>query len=395
MNYKPAIVVVAFDRIHSLIRLLSSLLKAQFPIDVPLIISIDNKEPYNSHILNYASEFKWPFGEKKVIYQENRLGLKKHIISCGNMSKVYGSVIILEDDLYVSPYFYTYTLEALNYYQNDKNVGGISLYNYTRTETKKKPFVPLKDNSDVYFLQISSSLGQAWTSEHWQEFINWYDKNPDLNKIRNMPRIIKLWPDTSWKKYFIGFLIKHDKYFVFPQLALTTNFNDAGTNIRNRNHMGQQPLKINSNGFNFKNFNESLNVYDPYFELLPEKLKHYNPELRKYDFEVDLYGTKEINNIDKKYVLTRKPCKNFEHSFDRALKPQEMNIIMNLKGQYFFLAEKKHIQGNKKNFIEEMEDFFYFYKLVHFRLFFNTYFKYKIYQQWTKFKGKLFRKKSE
>jgi hypothetical protein len=72
-----------------------------------------------------------------------------------------------------------------------------------------------------------------------------------------------------------------------------------------------------------------------------------------------------------------------------------MNIIMNLKGRYFFLVEKKHIEGNKKDYIEEMEDFFYFYKLVHFRLFFNTYFKYKIHQEWTKFKRKLLRKKPD
>ena len=140
INYNPIICVVAFDRPNSLQRLLNSLLKSKNISDTKLIISIDNKAPENYNIVEIAKSFSWPFGEMEIIYQEQRLGLKEHILKCGDLSKIYGSVIILEDDLYVSPFFYNYSCQALNYYDNDSNIAGISLYSQPYEEITELPF---------------------------------------------------------------------------------------------------------------------------------------------------------------------------------------------------------------------------------------------------------------
>ena len=116
----PPIVVVGFNRPVSLKRILASLNQAYYPehTTIKLIISID-KSDTNKEVLAIAENFEWKFGEKTVNYQKENLGLRKHIIQCGNYSLKYESVIILEDDLFVSPNFYLYAQKALGF-SNDK-----------------------------------------------------------------------------------------------------------------------------------------------------------------------------------------------------------------------------------------------------------------------------------
>ncbi len=113
------------------------------------------------------------------------------------MSLKYGSVIILEDDLFVSPYFYDYAIQALEYYESDENIGGISLYNHVDEDMTEFPFVPIQDDSDVYFIQFPSSWGQAWSSKQWKAFREWYAQQPDISKIRISPQAL------SWSEKFM------------------------------------------------------------------------------------------------------------------------------------------------------------------------------------------------
>ena len=98
------IVVVAYDRLHSLKRITDSLLQAEYPQGAELIISIDRGD--NRQVLEYADSLSWPFGEKRVIYRPENLGLKRHILCCGDLTQDYDGIILLEDDLVVSPDFY-------------------------------------------------------------------------------------------------------------------------------------------------------------------------------------------------------------------------------------------------------------------------------------------------
>ncbi|MEL6484270.1 MAG: hypothetical protein AAFP96_05420, partial [Bacteroidota bacterium] len=92
----PAIVVVAFNRPKSLKRVLKSVQTAFYPseIEIPLIISIDYS-PTNKEVLEIAHDFTWKNGAKQVIQHRENLGLKEHILSCGDLSEKYGGVIVL------------------------------------------------------------------------------------------------------------------------------------------------------------------------------------------------------------------------------------------------------------------------------------------------------------
>ena len=121
---KPAIVVVAFNRPHSLRRLLRSVRQADFSgySDVPLVISIDKGD--NQEVLEVAASYVWEHGPKEVIAHDRRLGLRNHIVACGDLSLAYEAVIILEDDLFVSPAFYDFSVQALQYYRGRGELEG-------------------------------------------------------------------------------------------------------------------------------------------------------------------------------------------------------------------------------------------------------------------------------
>ena len=78
---KIAIVAVGYNRLYSMMRLLSSLDKACYKTnDVPLVISIDASG--DEELYSYVKEYKWRHGEKYVIIHTKRMGLKNHIFSC-------------------------------------------------------------------------------------------------------------------------------------------------------------------------------------------------------------------------------------------------------------------------------------------------------------------------
>ena len=78
--------------------------------DEPIVISIDASD--TEDVIQLVDAFRWEHGDKRVIQREVNLGLRRHAIACGNLTEEYGTVIVLEDDLYVSRNFYKYALHA-------------------------------------------------------------------------------------------------------------------------------------------------------------------------------------------------------------------------------------------------------------------------------------------
>jgi hypothetical protein len=344
------IIVVGYNRPKAIDRLLNSLLKADYPGSVDLIISIDGdkgtrgkgdkeKGRKGEEVRRIATDFTWPFGEKKLIFHESNIGLRKHVISCGDLSKDYDGVIVLEDDLYVSPEFYQYTIKAFDYYKADPKIAGISLYSHGYNETAQFPFRPFADDADVFFLQYAASLGQFWSREGWAAFREWYDFPWDLSQGHLPPNIL-MWPETSWKKYFIRFIIEHDLYFVYPRFSLTTHFGDPGSNMRISEDLFQVPLWLEKKDFRFKRFEKSNAVYDVYCELVASRLKRLAPALADHDFETDLYGMKSGENTGREMYLSSRRCSKPVLTFAREMRPHEMNIIAGIPGAYFSLGRK-------------------------------------------------------
>lgn len=370
--YKPVIVVIAFNRINSLKRLLASLNKANYPSNVKLIISIDNGD--NNEIKNFAEAFFWNYGEKEVIYHQKHLGLKYHVLKCGDLTQKYDSVILLEDDVYVSPVFYDYAVLALNYYHTDDKIAGIGLYSDKSNFFINLPFSPIIDESDTYFLQIPVSWGEAWTKKQWNGFRNWLKsselKNITLSQLKQkkIPSSILAW-HNAWTKFFFIYMIETNRYFVYPKYSLTTNFHDIGVHTTKKNTFYQVPLQLHKKEYTFKSLETSLAVYDAYFEILPDRLNVFSKQLQKYHYEVDLYGLKEPEKLSCEYILTSKECQSYLFSYSREMKPLEMNIINEIPGKGLFFCKKTSLKPINKisNYKLYIKAFFFFYKELTFK----------------------------
>lgn len=352
MIVNPAIVVVAYNRERSLARLLESLAKAHYPnSEIQLIISIDYSLS-NHQILEMADEFIWSFGKKTVVYQDTNLGLRNHILKCGELSYKYGSIIILEDDLFVSPNFYNYSKSALEFCVSDKRIGGISLYNHQLNVHNKQNFSPLEDGFDNWYFQFASSWGQAWTSEQWQDFIKWYNFNKNIDNDVNIPAYVRRWSEKSWLKYFIAYLVQNKMYFFYPRISLTTNYNDAGTHIGNDSTRFQVPILNNVKmDYTFSKIEESKSVYDSFYEniLIPNIIG-----LDNENTTIDLFGTKQGF---ERYLITTKIL-NFKiiKSFSKSLKPIEANVICSTSGNEIFLYDTNDVVKNniKRNVFRDI-----------------------------------------
>jgi len=116
----------------------------------------------------------------EVIERTENQGLATNVIA-GVTEQVnrYGRVIVLEDDLIVSPYFLRFMNDALNVYEDEPHVGHIQACDFTQD-----PSLP-----STFLIKWTGSWGWATWKRAWQYF------NPDGKALlqqledRNLTRI--------------------------------------------------------------------------------------------------------------------------------------------------------------------------------------------------------------
>jgi len=341
----PTIIVVTYNRPESLKRLLSSIYYADYSAykNISLVISIDGQG--HEDILNIAEQFDWLHGKKYIIVHEENLGLRQHILTCGDMSEKFENIIILEDDMFVGKFFYDFSVKSLNFYKNEKKITGISLYAYKQNEYAGKPFIPMQDEHDVFFMQIPSSWGQIWTKDQWDKFKNFYLNNPEITEQDKLPDVVKKWPESSWKKYFYKYMVDFDLYFVYPYISYATNYADIGVHYPSATTVLQVPLmSIFKETFLFPEFEKSNIIYDAYFEIHNSFFWEIGIK-ENIDFCVDFYGLKQIDLFQNEYWLSIKNCSHPDEQFGLIMLPIENNIIYYVRGS--------EISFSNKSFYEE------------------------------------------
>lgn len=329
-----AIVVVAYNRPASLQRLLRSLSMASYPHEVDLVISIDKGG--SDEVSKIAHAFDWNFGRFRVIENPVNLGLRRHIIQCGDMTSEYEHVIVLEDDLFVSPAFFNFAMQAAKFYEGDDRIAGISLYKHAWNYLCNRPFEPLVEKGDVFFLQHAMSWGQIWSRRAWEGFKSWYALNvEEFFDLDGFPSAIASWPKSSWLKYHNRYIHETNKFFVYPHNALCTNFSDSGTHAQESTDYQVPLFYAEDRGFRFANFDDARSKYDVYFE--PICLASGVMDCAESDLTIDLYGQKRKF---KRYVLSSKklPYKVIR-GFGLKLRPHELNIVCSIPGKFFNLYD--------------------------------------------------------
>ena len=118
-----------------------------------------------------VSEIKG-FKSVTVIRQEENLGLAESVIyGVTKLCDEYKRVIVLEDDLVLSPHFLNYMNNALEYYENNDQVMQVSGHMFP---------VSLNVHNDAVFLPFVSTWGWATWKRSWDKF------DPDMKSYKKL-----------------------------------------------------------------------------------------------------------------------------------------------------------------------------------------------------------------
>lgn len=338
MDKSFAILIVCYKRLDGIKRLLKSLEKVDYcgREDITLIFSIDKSD--EGSVERYASCYNWMYGEKRVLARKNHLGLKEHILKCGDLTKEYDILVVLEDDVFVSDSMYCYAYQSAVKYWNDDNIAGISLFGFQKNWLAwHLRFEPQRSIYDAYFMKIAQSWGQVWTYRKWRPFREWLEKNDTFPADQSVPEALYTWGESSWLKYHDRYCITNNKYFVYPYTSLSTNFSDAGEHSNGSTNDHQVELQISKKEFNFSDFkSDSAIVYDEYMNReglgailgLPES-----------ELTVDFWGTKEKSHYRRYLLTSRKLDYSIAKRFSLSLRPIELAIQYDLEGNGLWLYD--------------------------------------------------------
>ncbi len=185
------VVLFVYNRLDHTIHVLESLAKNLLADQTDLYVFSDAAKTENglekvTAVREYIRKEEWRknFQNVTVVEAEKNQGLAKSII--GGVSKIieeYGKVIVLEDDLVLSPYFLQYMNGALEYYQNATEVWSVSGYSFPMRSLKKYPH-------DVFYSYRGCSWGWATWKDRWEK-TDW--------EVKDYP---KLMSDAAWQKRF-------------------------------------------------------------------------------------------------------------------------------------------------------------------------------------------------
>jgi hypothetical protein len=174
-NYAP-IVIFTYDRLDLLLNCIESLKKNHLAKKSDLFVYSDgpkNKgveisvKEVRSHLSNVNG-----FKSVTIIERPENWGLSKNIIDgVTEIIERYGKIIVLEDDLELSPHFLQFMNEGLDIYYDTKNVCQIYGYSYFEKYAEKYNL------DQLLFLRGADCLGWGTWKRAWEVF------EPDANVL--------------------------------------------------------------------------------------------------------------------------------------------------------------------------------------------------------------------
>ncbi|MDQ2719732.1 MAG: glycosyltransferase [Bacteroidota bacterium] len=297
MNLAP-IVLFVYNRPWHTQQALESLIKNDLAADSVLYIFADGpNENILDEKINETRKFiksrQW-CKEVIIIEKEKNYGLAESVIS--GVTKVlneYGKIIVLEDDIIVSPYFLQYMNDGLNVYENEPKVISIHGYNYPVDSTG----LP-----DTFFMKGADCWGWATWRDRWELLEKDAEKlwreivsrnlqgEFDIQSSHPYTKMLKDQADNkidSWAIRWYASAFLNNKYTLYPKESIVFNigFDSSGTHKASTDH------------FNNKNWNNKKPV-----KIEPQKIATNPVALKRWkDYLTDLNNGKKA----KRNLLTR------------------------------------------------------------------------------------------
>ena len=341
---KGVSVIIGYNRPDSIRRCYESVVKAMYPQkeEIDLIFSLDHSG-MEADITKMISGFAWEHGEKKVITHEERMGLRKHVISCGCLVEDYDYLVMLEDDIIVSDSYFLYTKQAIETYEQYPEIVGISLYRFHVYPQNGRFFEPEYNGSDTYLMQVAQSWGQVWTKRMWNEFHEWYLSHQEFEKPFRMADYSYSWDQRSWLRYFTGFVTSENKYLVHPYHAYSTNTQEIGENYKAAGTDFQVCLAKGQKEFRMYAPEHCVH-YDAFFEREPDE--QFSFEYQGERVLMDLNAARSNYGYYRYMASTNKLNYHVIRTYGLRMRPQEINLTNDIPGKEIYLYDLTAVEKN-------------------------------------------------
>ena len=232
------VVLFVYNRVDHTSRVLETLGKNELAKDTELYVFSDAAKSDKgldkvNAVREYINQKEWQknFKTVTIVQAEKNKGLAKSVI--GGVSEIiekYGTVIVIEDDLILSPYFLNYMNGALDYYKEDSKIWAISGYSFPMRSLKNYPH-------DVFYSYRGSSWGWATWDDRWKK-VDWevsdyaalmssQERQKQFNRggsdLVNMLRLQMEGKIDSWAVRWVYAQSKLDTYTVYPKHSYLGN----------------------------------------------------------------------------------------------------------------------------------------------------------------------------
>lgn len=238
------IVIFAFNRPHSLSRLIADLERNPLYAQSDKFVYVDGSRcPDDEEKVNEVIRVARTTDARITISKKNK-GLCESIIDgVSDVMSRYGKAIVLEDDLRLMPGFLQFMNNALDMYQADERI--ISVCGYGLKIRRPKGYV-----GDVYLSPRASSWGWGtwvdrwnsidWSVSDWDKFRSDRKAHRAFNRggsdMYGMLRDYMEGRNHSWAIRFCYSQFRQERYSVHPFLSFVDNegFGENATNCRQR-----------------------------------------------------------------------------------------------------------------------------------------------------------------
>lgn len=185
------VVLFVYNRPEHTKKVIESLAKNQMAAETDLYVFSDaaksekgQEQVDEVRALIRETDWRKSFQKVTVVEAAENKGLANSIIGgVSGVLKDYGKVIVLEDDLILSPYFLQYMNGALEFYRDDPKIWSVSGYSFPMKSLRHYPH-------DVFYSYRGCSWGWATWEDRWEK-TDWEVKDYDAFS-----------KDKDWQKQF-------------------------------------------------------------------------------------------------------------------------------------------------------------------------------------------------
>lgn len=342
------IALFTYNRPDDLLLTLDSLSKCYLAKESKLVIFQDftfaDVIDENKKIIK---SFEANFDSVELNIRSKNLGCNKNMLDgITSVVEKYGKVIVMEDDLVVSPRFLTYLNDGLNLFKNSE-VGCITAFNYQNT---------ISDN--YFFLNGTNPMGWATWRNKWDlyprdldllisqlennaDYLKW-DKGVSLEIVKKHRLSIKNGgKDTVWS----ASLFLNNQLTLWPKFSFVHHigFNDRGTHSKSillNRQMNDKQYPIDQLNNNY----ETADLIDLRVELNKRALENVQSIYRNFGTKREYVLKHKIKMIWLKIliktILKELPYKYAKLLFEGKLNYHPLKDLFVVSGSDLYLRNK-------------------------------------------------------